>query len=195
MQRVRAARPGRGPGSVLGGAALLVGAVVVTLLLTAALGSGGGAGHTASAPAAHRFPLPARPIRTGRPRGGAGVAASDPSTAMVAALDDYWLDIDRHEFSAAYGYYAPGATDLTEPEFVSAEERAGVKSASFTGTVSARTGSVNVIARSFATVGVTSLLTRDAQHGCRRWSGTYTMLLEESGQWQIQHVALSPRPC
>ena len=166
---------------------------MLTLVLTAALGSGGGAGHTASPPAAHRFPLPARPL--GAFGGRRRVTASDPSPAMVAALDDYWLDIDRHEFSAAYGYYAPGATNLTEPQFISAEEHAGVKSASFTGTVNARTRSVNLIERSFATVAVTSLLTRDAQHGCRRWSGTYTMLLEESGQWQIQHVALTPRPC
>ncbi len=172
-------------------------AVVLALLLTAALGSGGGGGgHTGSPAVRHRFPVPARRFPAAGLRGaGNRRGASDPSTAMLAALDDYWLDIDRHEFSAAYGYYAPGATNLTEPQFVSAEERAGVKSASFTGAVNARTGSVNVIARSFATVAVTSLVTREAQHGCRRWSGTYTMLLEESGQWQIQHVALSPRPC
>lgn len=114
---------------------------------------------------------------------------------MMAALHNYWADIERHEFAAAYGYYAPGATNLTEAEFTSSLERSGVKTVKFDGTVTASTKSLDLLDRSFATVAVTSLVTDDDEHGCRQWSGSYTMFLEESGLWHIQHAALDPRPC
>ena len=126
---------------------------------------------------------------------GAQRRATGGVSPVLAALDNYWQDVDRHDFAAAYGYYAPGATNVNEQQFISRLEGEGVSSASFTGTVTASTRSDDLLGRSFATVAVTSLVTRDAEHGCRRWSGTYTMLLEETGLWHIQGAALRARPC
>lgn len=123
------------------------------------------------------------------------VGSRPSDSPVLAALNNYWADIERHQFAAAFGYYAPGGTDLTEAEFVSDMQRSGVKSVTFSGTVTASTKSLVRLERSFATVAVTSLVTHDDQHGCRKWSGSYTMLLEETGHWHIQRAGLSARPC
>jgi hypothetical protein len=128
---------------------------------------------------------------SGRRRAAAGAGASP----IIRALDNYWQDIEQHAYGAAFGFYSPGALDVTEAQFVSEQERAGVKSASFGGTVTASTKSLDQPNRSYATVTVTSLVTHDAQHGCRSWTGSYTMLLEESGLWHIQQAALNVHPC
>jgi len=124
-----------------------------------------------------------------------GPAANGSASAIIRALDNYWEDVERHAYAAAFGFYAPGALNLTEAQFISEQEHLGLKSVTFDGTVSAATAALDRPNRSYATVAVDRLLTRDAQYGCRRWSGSYTMLLEESGLWHIQHAALEPRPC
>lgn len=137
------------------------------------------------------FAAGARDSPASRSRGGSRA----PTSPALAALNSYWSDIARHEFGAAFGYYAPGATNLTEANFISSMQRSGVKSVDFTGTVTASTKSLILLDRSFATVAVTSLVTRDEEHGCRRWSGSYTMVLEESGLWHIQRAGLNTHPC
>jgi hypothetical protein len=106
---------------------------------------------------------------------------------VTSALDDYWSDIEHHNYLAAFGYFAPGAVDVTEAEFISSEEQLDITSVSFKGVVTAA-------AKSSATVGVISLVTHDREHGCRTWSGSYTMVLE-TGFWRILHAALSPQRC
>jgi hypothetical protein len=105
----------------------------------------------------------------------------------LATLESYWASIKSHHFSAAYAELAPGAVSLSESQFAAQERQAGINSASFTGSVSSNSGSS-------ATVDVTSLITRDAQFGCRSWSGSYD-LIDQSGQWLIQRASISPSAC
>ena len=121
--------------------------------------------------------------------------AAAHESPILTALDNYWEDIESHAYPAAFGFYSPGAINLTEAEFIAEQQRAGVKSARFAGTVTASTKELDRPNTSYATVAISSLVTHDAQHGCRRWSGSYTMLLEENGAWHIQHAALGVRPC
>lgn len=129
------------------------------------------------------------------PNGRSGAGARRGGSEVIKALDNYWEDIEQHAYGAAFGFYSPGALDITEAQFISEQERAATKSVAFDGTVTASTKALDEPNRSYATVAVNSLVTHDAQHGCRRWSGTYTMLLEESGLWHIQQAALSAHPC
>jgi len=112
-----------------------------------------------------------------------------PSTAneTLATLDEYWADIDAHNFTGAYAYLAPGASSLTEPEFISSEERAHIQHVEFH-------GHLGESSAGRATVEVDSLVTHDEQFGCRVWSGSYEMI-EESGAWRIEKAALTPRSC
>jgi hypothetical protein len=190
--------------ALLGGVAAALALVAVGLYLAGAFDSGGNAPNGSPLAGGSLGAGPAEAVQqaagAGAPpaaKGGRG-ARSRPAKGVgpiMAALDNYWQDIDRHDFAAAYGYYAPGATDVNEQQFISQLEGEGVSSATFAGTVTASTKSDDLLGRSFATVAVTSLVTRDAQHGCRLWSGTYTMLLEETGLWHIQGAALRARPC
>jgi hypothetical protein len=109
------------------------------------------------------------------------------SQAIIPAVENYWEDIRQRHFFAAFGYFARGAIDVTEGEFISSQERLGTKGVSFKGIVTAKT-------KSSATVGVLSLITRDDEYGCRTWSGSFTMVVE-NGFWRILHAALSPASC
>ncbi|HUB10180.1 MAG TPA: hypothetical protein VMB50_24465 [Myxococcales bacterium] len=177
--------------ALLGGAACALALVALVLYLAGAFDSGHDARNPEAAQPATGAGTASEPAggQLAHPRTDSGVAP------IMAALDNYWQDIGRHQFAAAYGYYAPGATNENEQQFISRLEGEGVSSASFAGTVTASTGSADLIGRSFATVAVTSLVTHDAAHGCRRWSGTYTMFLEETGLWHIQGAALRAHPC
>ncbi len=183
------------------GSAVAVAVIVFALYLGGAFHSGGNRPKVPTIGEGLRRELAARPLSsfTGgardspASRGRAGSRA--PISPALAALNSYWSDIGRHEFAAAFGYYAPGATNLTEANFISSMQRSGVKTVDFIGTVTASTKSLILLDRSFATVAVTSLVTRDEQHGCRRWSGSYTMVLEESGLWHIQRAGLNTHPC
>jgi hypothetical protein len=112
-----------------------------------------------------------------------GPSSGDP----LETLNTYWSDVRDHGFATAYSYLAPGAAGQSESEFVSGEQRAGISNAQFHGTVTSNSGST-------ATVTVDSLVTEDAQFGCRRWSGSYT-LTKESGEWRISRAAITPHGC
>jgi hypothetical protein len=178
--------------ALLGGVAVVVVLVAAGLYLAGAFDSGRDSHNDSPLAGGSLDGAPAEAVQQAP---GARRRAAKGVSPVMAALDNYWQDVDRHDFAAAYGYYAPGATNVNEQQFISRLEGEGVSSASFTGTVTASTRSDDLLGRSFATVAVTSLVTRDAEHGCRRWSGTYTMLLEETGLWHIQGAALRARPC
>jgi hypothetical protein len=116
-----------------------------------------------------------------------GETATASSASPVEPLDDYWSDIRDHGFSAAYSYLAPSARTLSESEFVANEQRADIENAQFHGTVTAHSSGS-------ATVAILSLVTHDAEFGCRSWSGSYTMV-EEGGSWRIGRAAISPQSC
>jgi len=111
----------------------------------------------------------------------------DQRERILAALNSYWAELQRHNFVAAFGYLVPGALDLTEGEFIARERHLGVKTVRLRGAVTAQTSSS-------ATVGVVSLVTRDKVYGCRTWSGSYTLVVE-NGFWRILREALVPRSC
>jgi hypothetical protein len=117
--------------------------------------------------------------------GQAPQASATP--APLQALDGYWTDIRAHDFSGAYRYLAPGAIGLSESQFVASEREARVESVRFSGEVESNSGAS-------VTVEVTSLVTHDAQFGCRTWTGSYTME-EVGGGWRIARAELSPQPC
>lgn len=123
----------------------------------------------------------------GGPESQGGTRLTAGGEPAIAALDKYWADVQQHDFGAAFGYFAAGATDLTESQFISDEERSGIKTVSFRGTVIAT-------AKSSATVGVLSLIIRDQEDGCGRSSGSYTMV-EEDNFWRILDAALTTRSC
>lgn len=114
-------------------------------------------------------------------------SSASPPEDPLAAVRSYWDAIDAHDFAAAYRELAPGALSLSEAQFVGQENRAAISSASFSGTVFSNNGGS-------AAVDVTSLITKDAQFGCRSWSGSY-QLVNQSGQWFIQRASISPRAC
>lgn len=113
---------------------------------------------------------------------------SPPGTAAaLAAVNGYWADIRAHNFAGAYAYLAHGTVELSESQFVASEREARIKSAQFHGEVTSSSEST-------ATVDIVSLITHDAQFGCRTWTGSYEMTNGGSG-WQIARANLSPQPC
>jgi hypothetical protein len=113
--------------------------------------------------------------------------ASSHATPALDALNGYWSDIGAHNFSGAYGYLVPGSVNMDESQFVTSEQESHIESAQFHGHVASSSGSS-------ATVDVVSLITHDAQYGCRTWSGSYEMT-DEGGGWLIARANLSPQPC
>jgi hypothetical protein len=123
---------------------------------------------------------------------GSGSESESPSSGTTSGdpletLNRYWSDVRDHGFATAYSYLAPGAAGQSESQFVSGEQRAHISNTQFHGTVTSNSGST-------ATVTVDSLITEDAQFGCRSWSGTYT-LTQESGEWRISRAAITPHGC
>jgi hypothetical protein len=119
---------------------------------------------------------------------GSESSTSSSSSEPLETLNKYWSDIRDHGFAEAFGYLAPGAAaGKTQSQFVASENEAGIKNVQFHGKVSESTSSS-------ATIAVQSLTTEDAQFGCRRWSGSYT-LGNENGGWRIQRAELTPRSC
>lgn len=105
----------------------------------------------------------------------------------LGTLAQYWRSISAHEFATAYTYLVPGSVAQAEPQFVSDEQQAGIQSVQFRG----RLGS---IAGSSATVDVASLITNDAQFGCRTWTGSYE-LTYQNGRWLINRANITPASC
>ncbi|HEY3959291.1 MAG TPA: DUF4352 domain-containing protein [Solirubrobacteraceae bacterium] len=114
-------------------------------------------------------------------------SASSAATPTLDALNGYWSDIAAHRFSGAYDYLVPDSVKMTESQFVASEQESHIESAQFRGHVESSSGSS-------ATVEVVSLITRDKQYGCRKWSGSYEMS-DEGGGWLIERANLSPQPC
>lgn len=112
--------------------------------------------------------------------------SSDTNPAL-GALNGYWSDISKHNFSGAYSDLVPGSVNMTESQFVSSEGQSHIESAQFRGHVASNSGSS-------ATVDVVSLITHDEQYGCRTWSGSYEMT-DEGGGWRIERANLNPQPC
>jgi hypothetical protein len=113
-------------------------------------------------------------------------AASNSSEAL-GALERYWEDIGEHNYTGAYIYLAPGASGLSESEFISSEQHAGIQDAAFHGRVLSSSDSG-------AKIEVVSLVTHDQQFGCRDWSGSYEMT-DQSDMWLIEKAVITPRPC
>ena len=123
----------------------------------------------------------------GRPGESESPSSGSSSSNALDTLNKYWSAVRDHGFATAYGYLAAGAAGKTESQFISGEEEAGIKNAQFHGAVTEESGSK-------ASVGVQSLVTEDAQFGCRRWAGKY-MLVREDGSWRIQRAELTPHSC
>jgi hypothetical protein len=109
-----------------------------------------------------------------------------PTPAALAAINRYWGDVRAHDFAKAYAYLVAGAVE-SESQFVANERRARITSVQFNGEVTSSSEAT-------ATVGIVSLITRDAQYGCRSWTGSYEMTNGGSG-WQIARANLSPKSC
>jgi hypothetical protein len=109
------------------------------------------------------------------------------SSGPLATLERYWADVGAHQFAAAYGYLVAGSTGQTESQFVSGEQQAEIRSVKFRGHVDSHESGV-------ATVGVGLLVTRDAQFGCRTWTGSY-QVIDEGGVWLIQRASITPSSC
>jgi hypothetical protein len=112
---------------------------------------------------------------------------STPGSESLEALERYWADIRAHNYGGAYTYLAPGASGLSESEFISSEQHAGIQHVEFHGQTGASSSST-------ATIEVTSLITHDQQFGCRIWSGSYDMT-NQNDAWLIKNASLTPRPC
>ncbi|MGA2165788.1 MAG: DUF2510 domain-containing protein [Solirubrobacteraceae bacterium] len=110
-----------------------------------------------------------------------------PGSESLEALERYWADIGAHNYSGAYTYLAPGASGLSESEFISSEQHAGIQHVEFHGQTGASSSST-------ATIEVASLITHDQQFGCRIWSGSYETT-NQNDAWLIKKASLTPRPC
>jgi hypothetical protein len=98
----------------------------------------------------------------------------------------YWAAINEHAFGRAWGYVLPGVIG-SRAGFVRSEIAEGVKSAAFTGAVTASNSST-------ATIRVIHLVTVDHQFGCRDWHGTYRVV-RRSVTWRIARAAIHPQRC
>lgn len=112
---------------------------------------------------------------------------SPPVPPALAAVSSYWEAIARHDFAAAYAILAPGAVPQSEAQWVAREQETGIQGVRFAGRVASATASA-------ASVVVLSLITRDREFGCRRWTGTY-QLTNRDRRWMIVQADLTPIPC
>lgn len=119
--------------------------------------------------------------------GGERTSPAESTESPINALNSYWSDIRTHDFSGAYGYLVPGTAGISESQFVSSEGHTGISSVNFEGDVTSSSSRT-------ASVVVTELVTQDAEFGCRRWTGSYTMA-NEGGSWRIEHAAIIPHSC
>lgn len=114
-----------------------------------------------------------------------------PSTAereghAVEAVDNYWSDIENHDFSGAYQIEEPSAGS-SESEWVHTEEQEGVEHVSYSFQPGGLEGNE-------ATVNVGSLQTVASKTGCFTWTGYYR-LTDYNGTWKITHDGLERHSC
>ena len=105
----------------------------------------------------------------------------------LQTVEHYWRDINAGKYGAAFRYLKPGSIPQGQAQFVSDEQQAGIEKVDFSGQLSARTAAS-------ATVAVTSLTTRDAQFGCRDWTGSY-QLSKDGAHWLIDRASIAPSQC
>jgi hypothetical protein len=146
----------------------------------------GGAGSSTPAPSTSSSPAGQQQGGTS-PNAASATPSSSGTPAPLAAVERYWADIGAQDYAGAYGHLLAGSIGLTESQFISSEQSAGIEEARFRGRFAAGSGST-------ATVDVRTLVTNDAQYGCRTWTGSYEMT-DESGAWLIARANLSPHPC
>lgn len=173
----------------IGFVAVLIAIAVVIAVSNVGLRKTALASETATTPASNIATTPASTTETS-PTTSTETATTSSTTnqPQLETLERYWDDVGAHNFTGAYAHLAPGASGLSESEFISSEQRAGIQHVAFHGKLGESSGSGS------ATVDVVSLVTHDEQFGCRVWSGSY-QITEESGSWLIEKAALTPRPC
>jgi hypothetical protein len=118
-------------------------------------------------------------------------APTGPSNAereghAVDAVDNYWGDIENHDYSGAYQIEEPSAGS-SESEWVRAEEAEGVEHVSYSFDPGGLEGNE-------ATVNVGALQTVASQTGCFEWTGYYR-LTDYDGTWKITHDGLERHAC
>jgi hypothetical protein len=127
---------------------------------------------------------------------GAGTVSEPVSTTHrrrihalgpLQTVERYWRDIGSGKYGVAFRYLAPGSVPQSQSQFVSDEQESGIDKVEFNGQLSARTGSSAMVA-------VTSLTTRDAQFGCRHWTGSY-QLSKHGTRWLIVRAGIVPSQC
>jgi hypothetical protein len=151
-------------------------------------GAGSAGGSTSAAETTEQPTVPQQtttdeqqPVPAAHPR-----ASTASDGGPLQALQAYWSAINDGDYSAAYGWLAPGVAS-SESDFVAGEQSSHVRSASFSGHVVSDSGSR-------ATVDVDSLVTHEHADGCTNWSGSYELSLE-GGRWLIAKAAITPSSC
>jgi hypothetical protein len=142
-----------------------------------------GAGTSSSSTATVQRTVTTTVAATSRNPARSGARRSGP----LVVVSRYWQSINAHQFAVAYADLAASSVAQTQSQFVSDEQHAGIQSATFRGHVAS-------IGASTATVDVTSLVTDDAQFGCRRWAGFY-QLSHQAGRWLVSRASITPSPC
>jgi hypothetical protein len=196
--------PRRWPIGVIVGVVLAVAGIGAGIVLVVS-GNSGSTKHVALAPLAASSSLTGNAPSSGQTSPGGEEAPSTapeeagtdtgttPSKASpnpvtpLTVVDSYWADIRGHNFAGAYAYIVPGSLELSESQFIASERASRILTVQFHGNLASSSEST-------ATVDVVSLITRDAQFGCRSWTGSYDMTSGGSG-WQIARANLSPRRC
>ena len=119
--------------------------------------------------------------------GNSNTGSAGSGGGPLSTLNSYWSSISNRDYGSAYNDLASAAVNLTQAQFVSQEQQAGIQSVAFNGHITAQTGTT-------ATVSVDALTTKDKQFGCRTWSGSY-QLVEQNGQWLIERANITPQRC
>ena len=123
-----------------------------------------------------------RPTPIRRPRASASSATDKAEIRSV--VQAHWADIERGDYSAAFGLLAPGSQ--SESSWISAHQSDALINASIS------LGSPSVSGSS-ATVPVLNLHTV-ADSGCFNWSGHYEMS-KIGGSWRIGKAKISRSSC
>jgi Prokaryotic RING finger family 1 len=104
----------------------------------------------------------------------------------VDAVNEYWSDIEHHDFAGAFSIEQPVAK-TSESSWVKTEEEEGVENVSYNFTPGSENGDE-------ATVEISSLRTEASKTGCYTWSGEYGMTRYGSS-WKITHDGLERHSC
>ncbi len=115
-----------------------------------------------------------------------GPSNSEREGHAVDAVNNYWGDIENHNYSGAYQIEEPSAGS-SESQWVHTEEEEGVEHVSYSFQPGGLEGNES-------TVDVGSLQTVASKSGCFMWTGYYR-LTDYSGTWKITHDGLERHSC